>query len=244
MSEHCIEPELLHITSGYFWMGSHERDSNAWNIEKPYHRIYLDEYWIGRYPITNREFQCFTTANPSYQISKNVDSQNDKRDNPAVWITWHDANEYCKWLSKVAGRPYKLPSEPQWEKAARGIDGRVFPWGNLFESERLNSEEGGSCHTTPVGMFSPIGDSPYGCADMSGNVWEWTQNSALDYPCIPMNGCHQEADESHRVLRGGCFVGELKFTRCAFRLRAQPNYWSVTFGFRIVIESINKEAKL
>ena len=86
MSEHYFEPELLHISSGYFWMGSHESDSNAWNTEKPFHRMYLDEYWIGRYPITNREFQCFTTENPNYKISKNVDSQNDKRNNPAAGL--------------------------------------------------------------------------------------------------------------------------------------------------------------
>ena len=85
-------------------MGSHESESNAWNIEKPFHRMYLDEYWIDRYPITNREFQHFTTTNPNYKISKNVDSQNDKRNNPAFWITWYDANEYCKWLSNVSGK--------------------------------------------------------------------------------------------------------------------------------------------
>jgi formylglycine-generating enzyme required for sulfatase activity len=172
MRAQYFEPEILPIPRGYFWMGSHERDTSAWDTEKPYHGMYLDDYWIGRFPITNREFQCFTTANPDYQMSEDVDSQNDNQCYPVVWVTWHDANEYCNWLSKVSGRSYKLPSEPQWEKAARGIDGRLFPWGNHFDKTRLNSAKNDICHTTPVGTFSPLGVSPYGCSDMCGNVWE------------------------------------------------------------------------
>ena len=91
-------------------------------------------------------------------------------------VSWYDVVTYCRWLSKVTGKPYRLPSEAEWEKAARGSEGWIYPWGNEWDEKLCNSLEGGKGGTSPVGMYSPAGDSPYDCADMAGNVWEWTRS--------------------------------------------------------------------
>jgi formylglycine-generating enzyme required for sulfatase activity len=122
-----------------------------------------------------------------------------------VYVTWHDAMAYCRWLARVTGRAYRLPSEAEWEKAARGTDGRIWPWGNKWDSKRCNSREGGPGNTTPVGQYSPQGDSPYGCVDMAGNVWEWTLSLLKDYPYDPKDGREDAQAEGRRRLRGGAF---------------------------------------
>ena len=100
----------------------------------------------------------------------------DKLHHPVVNVTWHDACAYCRWLSEVTGKAIALPSEAEWEKAARGDqDQRAYPWGDAFDMLRCNSDELGLEDTTPVGIF-PTGASPYGCLDMAGNVWEWTRS--------------------------------------------------------------------
>jgi formylglycine-generating enzyme required for sulfatase activity len=91
-------------------------------------------------------------------------------------VSWYEAYAYCRWLAEATGKPYRLPTEMEWEKAARGTDGRMFPWGNTWSKELCNSREiwdRADPRTTPVGQFSPDGDSPYGAADMCGNLWEW-----------------------------------------------------------------------
>ncbi len=107
---------------------------------------------------------------------------------PVMDVTWRDAIAYCKWLSEMTGKRITLPSEAEWEKAARGDkDKRAYPWGHTFESTRCNSSELEIGDTTPVGIF-PNGASPYGCLDMSGNVWEWTRSIHKNYPYNPADG--------------------------------------------------------
>ncbi len=105
-----------------------------------------------------------------------------KEDHPVVNVTWHDAVAYCKWLAGVTGKAYRLPSEAEWEKAARGTDGRIYPWGDEWHRMRCNASGGKRGGTTRVGNYSPLGDSPYGCADMVGNVCEWTRSLYRVYP--------------------------------------------------------------
>ena len=143
--------------------------------------------------------------------------------------------QYCSWLSQMTGRLYRLPSEAEWEKAARGTDGRIYPWGDEPPDERrcnFGMNVGG---TKPVGRYSPQGDSPYGCADMAGNVWEWTRSLYKDYPYDPEDG-REDLEADHRVLRvlrGGAFY-EVWFVRCAARLGIFPNDRSGYYGFRLV----------
>ena len=113
-----------------------------------------------------------------------------------VNVSWQDAQAYCQWLSEKTGKSYRLPSEAEWEKAARGADGRVYPWGNEWDAAKCNTRESKIQGTSPVGQFSTLGDSPSGCADMVGNVWEWTlslwgpdsDSPKYRYPYDPADG--------------------------------------------------------
>ena len=137
-------------------------------------------------------------------------------DHPVVQVNPGDAAAYAEW---AGGR---LPAEEEWEKAARGIDGRVFPWGDEFDPARCNSEEIGIGTTTPVGRYSPAGDSPCGCADAAGNVWEWTVSK-------------WESGSVRWVRRGGAFGSSERFVRCAFR--GNPTTHHKKGGFRLCVVS-------
>jgi formylglycine-generating enzyme required for sulfatase activity len=157
-----------------------------------------------------------------------------------VNVSWEDATAYCKWLSQRTGKAYHLPSEAQWEKAARGTDGRIYPWGNEFDSQKANTLEAEIGGTTPAGQYSPQGDSPYGCADMCGNVWEWCADwfaegayhgraeSAVKDPSGPDGG-------SARLLRGGSFNYNHRSARCACRRRYYPVGRLWDYGFRVAL---------
>ncbi|HLF27884.1 MAG TPA: SUMF1/EgtB/PvdO family nonheme iron enzyme [Anaerolineae bacterium] len=170
----------------------------------------------------------------------------DKSDHPVVQISWYDAAEYCKWLNerlqKETGTPLgvseleiRLPTEAEWEKAARGEYGNEWPWGNEFDAARCNSVEGGKRETTPVGLYSPQGDSPYGAADMAGNVWEWCHSLFKPYPYAADDGREDESASGPRVLRGGAWISSGGLARCASRLDFHPDYRFVNFGFRVVV---------
>ena len=181
-----FEPEMITIPAGYFWMGTDRAKLEAAGIEwqdwmadeTPYHRLQLPEYQIGKYPVTNTEYGHFIEAGgpePNYWFDKKYNQSQQ----PVVGVNFHDALSYCQWLSEETGRNYTLPSEAEWEKAARGRYGRIWPWGNQWDEKRCNSHESGFRKPSPVGQFSPQGDSPYGLVDVAGNVWEWTRSRAI-----------------------------------------------------------------
>ena len=151
--------------------------------------------------------------------------------------------EYCRWLnqilkSEIVNRKLeiRLPTEAEWEKAARGTDGREYPWGNTFDKNKCNTDEGGKGGTTPVGLYSLQGDSPYGCADMSGNVWEWCHSLYKPYPYKASDGREGEKVSSARVLRGGSFIGGVRDARCAFRYVIVGALYGR--GFRVVASPV------
>ena len=170
---------------------------------------------------------------------------------PVVQVVWADGLAYFDWLNKEFGKGvpsglvFRSPTEAEWEKAARGTDGREYPWGNEFNPAYCNSSEGGPGGTTPISAFSPQGDSPYGVCDLSGNVWEWTaslwgkDSNAPDfkYPYNPRDGREnlKAGDDVNRVLRGGSFGSVSRVMRAAFRNRDVPNLRLDNNGFRVVL---------
>ena len=148
---------------------------------------------------------------------------------------------YCQWINillKVelpSDLILRLPTEAEWEKAARSIDGRKYPWGNTFDKSKCNTNEGGKGHTTRVGLYSPRGDSPYGCTDMVGNVWEWTHSLKRKYPYKVYDGRENENSSDARVIRGGSFALNKRRARCCCRAHSNFNSSEDGFGFRICI---------
>lgn len=237
-----FEPELVRIPAGPFLMGSKKDEGHG--SELPQHTVALSEYSIGKYPVTNVEYQVFV-RDAGYTSPERWDGDTypeGKGNHPVVYVSWENAAAYCQWLSEKTGKQYRLPTEAQWEKAARGDDGRVYPWGDGWDKSYLNSLESykDEPDTSPVGQFSPQGDSPYSCADMTGNVWEWCADwfDAAEYkhrtsgdiedPKGPREG-------ENRVLRGGSFSNGDLFTRCAARSRTKPGRHSSHIGFRVVM---------
>jgi formylglycine-generating enzyme required for sulfatase activity len=248
-----FEPQMVRIPAGKFLMGSTReqaaqvikeagKDRKEWvEWEQPKHTVELSEYFIGKYPITNREYQAFVRE-AKYKPPQGWDGDQfpaEKGSHPVVYVLWEDANAYCKWLTEKTNKNYRLPTEAEWEKAARGEDGRVYPWGNEFDPQKVNTRESGIGDTSDVGKFSPAGDSPYGCADVAGNIWEWgsdwfNENEykgrvdiSVKDPAGPLNG-------TYRVLRGGSFNFNRWIARCARRSRYIPSDSYNNIGFRVV----------
>jgi len=183
-----IRPDnMVLIQAGEFTMGTDEISYQS----KPECRIFLDAFMIGIYPVTNQEFKRFVddmgyqrkefwmSVSWQWRCDENINEPAfwyDRKYNgpnfPVVGISWYEATAYANWLSKLTGKPCRLPNEAEWEKASRGTDGRTYPWGNELGKNLCNSDESGLNSTSPVGIF-PKGKSPYGCFDMAGNVWEW-----------------------------------------------------------------------
>jgi formylglycine-generating enzyme required for sulfatase activity len=156
---------------------------------------------------------------------------------PVVGICWHEARAYCAWLSHQSGQTYRLPTEAEWEAAARGREARTYPWRGDFDSARCNTFESHIRGTTPVGVF-PSGDTPEGLSDMAGNVWDWTSTAYHPYPyAADAQREDPEAPEVRRVLRGGSWFYDRVGARCAFRFLSHPDYRYYDFGFRVVCVS-------
>ena len=225
------EPEWVEVPAGEFWLGGDgEYDG------KPQHRLHLPAFRIARTPITNAQYHVFTEAT-GYQMPKHWEEKRPPKrqeSHPIVHVSWHDALAYCAWLSQMTGKPIMLPSEAEWEKAARGDqDKRTYPWGDAFDATKCSCSELGLISTTPVGIF-PAGASPYGCLDMAGNVWEWTRSQYQGYPYNPTDGREDLAGVASRVLRGGSFVNNRFDVRCAYRLRHGPDVRNLIVGFRVL----------
>jgi len=150
-----FEPEMILIPAGEFLMGSDPaKDENAQKEEQPQHKLYLPDYYIAKTPVTQAQYAAFVRATGYRAPDDNWRGQTPppgKENHPVVLVTWDDAVAYCRWLSGVTNKLYRLPSEAEWEKAARGPDGRIYPWGNSWDKQRCNTEEGGRGDTTPVG---------------------------------------------------------------------------------------------
>lgn len=257
------------IPEGTFWMGSDpQRDSFALESEQPQHRINLpDPYYIARYPTTTDQFRAFVKE-CGYQPASSY-SLEGRGNHPASFVTWNDALAYCDWLDSrfraidipsddlrqllELGWVVSLPSEAEWERAARGDDGRIYPWGD--DREIINKANldhySDSIYTTAVGCY-PKGNSPFGVADMAGNVWEWTRSrwgpshDKLDfkYPYDAKDGREGLMIPGARVLRGGSYAEPADRGRCACRSGYLPEAKSGSMGFRVAIVNLKSNVRL
>ncbi len=245
---------MVHIPAGAFFQGS-----TTVQIEKAYESckavddlcsqkgledeltqrsVHLDEFFIDQHEVTNAQYgECVTAgvcqlASPTSSNTRHAYFYDPAyADYPVIYVTWHDADTYCHWAGK------RLPTEAEWEKAARGTNGLLWPWGNTFSPERINFRPGGidpdTSDTTPVGSY-PGGASPYGTVDMVGNVWEWVadwyapsydEESANQNPKGPPSG-------EKKVIRGGSWNSNIASVRAASRAGAPPDGRFFDIGFR------------
>jgi formylglycine-generating enzyme required for sulfatase activity len=240
--------EFLRVPAGAFLMGSANDDQLAFDGEKPQHSVEIPyDYWMARFPVTNALYNAYIEAKG---MKHPVTGWEKRKDYPVVNVSWKDALAYCRWLDDVMraelppGLVLRLPSEAEWEKAARGNDGRIYPWGNQFNQNKCNMREGRKGGTTPVGLYSPRGDSPYGCADMSGNVWEWTHSLWKAYPYKAGDGREIEKASGARVLRGGSFSDDDRLVRCSYRDSGAPSGRNGSLGFRLCVSPISLISEL
>ncbi|MEZ4769130.1 MAG: SUMF1/EgtB/PvdO family nonheme iron enzyme [Caldilineales bacterium] len=234
--------EFMLIPAGRFTMGSDPAvDKDAAELEQPPHRIHLDDYYIARTPVTNAQYARFVTAlgHAAPGHWKSGKPPRGHEDHPVVMVSWEDALRFCRWLRKSTGRQFFLPTEAHWEKAAcwgpAADERRLYPFGNIFDPGKCNSYESGIGATTPVGAYSPGGDSRYGVADMAGNVYEWTSTSLRSYPYDPYDGRELLASGGKRILRGGSFYDVGWVARCGSRFHSNFNNRFPYFGFRVVL---------
>jgi formylglycine-generating enzyme required for sulfatase activity len=236
-----IRLDLVRVPAGRFQMGSvMARDKHAQDAELPPHPIHVPEFHIGQYPVTNRQYKAFVQAT-GHRAPKHWEEgwiPRGKYNHPVVYVSWRDAVAFCTWLSQGTGQPFRLPTEAEWEKAARGTDGRTYPWGDEPPNKLRCNFNKNAGDTTTIGRYSPQGDSPYGCAGMAGNVWEWCQSLDEPYPYQADDGREDLQASGDRVLRGGSWFDPPAVVRCASRPSYDPDSWAVNFGFRIAREPL------
>jgi serine/threonine-protein kinase len=256
---------MVFVPAGEFTMGSPEGEGE--DDEHPQRTVYLDAFYISQYPVTNEQFSQFVDAvgyrtdaekagsgwiwtGQAWELVEGADWRHprgpgssiaDRMDHPVVQVTWNDAEAYCQWAGK------RLPTEAQWEKAARGTDGRSYPWGNSApDGRKLNccdvncevdgrdsSVDDGYVDTSPVGHYE-AGKRPYGAYDMAGNVWEWVADwyEADYYSKAPERNPQGPGSGEKRVTRGGSWYNLQWVARCAYRTGLDPDVRDYSIGFR------------
>ncbi|MDM8528082.1 SUMF1/EgtB/PvdO family nonheme iron enzyme [Anaerolineales bacterium HSG24] len=239
-----IQFDWITISAGSFWMGADDLDG-----AKPMHEVYLPEYQIARTPVTNAQWAQFLQdsdydwegigRSDQFGWHGQKTAPRGREQHPVVWVTWHDALAFCDWANQAIPSAQRrgtiqLPSEAEWEKAARGMDKRIYPWGNQEPTVSLLNFNENVRDTTPVGQY-PQGASYYGLLDMAGNVWEWTRSEYRDYPYKSGDGREDVTrTDVRRVLRGGAFRSNTVALRAAYRYYNLSLNLSWGLGFRLI----------
>jgi formylglycine-generating enzyme required for sulfatase activity len=252
-------PNLARIAAGEFLMGA----ADAEDDERPVHRVFVSEFFIGRFPVTQDEYARFVRATgyPPPAVRSLPMIASGGRDtlfrdlaapyvwnheppvgfgaHPVVMVRYDDALAYCRWLSNAIGRVVRLPTEAEWEKAARGdTEGLRYPWGDDIDPSRCNLLPDASVKrqrgTRPTGTYPPNG---YGLYDMIGNVWEWVSDWYAEdyYSTGEARDPHGPESGSMRIVRGGSWVtDDVDLLRCAYRHKVPPDTYTYSIGFRVV----------
>lgn len=239
-------PELVHVSAGTFWMGERGRE-----IE-----VFIDEFWISYRPVTIGEFFHFIEANAlkdtalfpdnfnhdnysahrtrSYWPDEDLyDYAHQNPTEPMRGITWLQAHSYVEWLNRITDEPdlFRLPTEAEWEKASRGTDKRVYPWGNNWQEGIINTLEAGYGKVLACGELGDRGNSPYGCQDMAGNIWEWTSTVPFQEDIYTLI-----TEDMPRIIRGGAWNRDRSLARTFMSASDEmlPVYYQYDIGMRLV----------
>lgn len=224
--------------------------------EQPTFKVWLNPFAISRYPVTVGAYRAFVNSD-GYGTAGYWDQagwqwlQKSARIEPTGWtnpdlagddglpvvgISWYEARAYCRWLAEAIGKEYRLPTEFEWEAAARGQGDRLFPWGDTFDADRCNSAARGVGKPLPAGSFSPEGDSPWGCADMAGNVSEWTASRFRLYPVDGSDLIGEANGAGLWVTRGGSWHSNPLRVRTTSRGYNDPWFSDSDLGFRLACD--------
>lgn len=249
-----LPPTFVTIPGGVFVMGVDESVQLVSRNEQPASDVDLKLFEISRYPVTNIQFRafvndcgytdkhrdCWTEQGWRWRASQNWtcpefidDPDLGVLNKPVVGVSWFEAIAYVNWLSKKFDMRFRLPTEAEWERTARGVDERLYPWGDSWRENAANVSELGLGVSTSVGIF-PAGDTIDGCGDMIGNVWEWCQSLYKSYPYDPDDGREDLDGEGPRILRGGSYQTSYLLSRCTYRMWRFPAYRNRYTGFRLV----------
>jgi formylglycine-generating enzyme required for sulfatase activity len=233
-------PAMCRVAAGRFWMGTERADAEgiarrhgipvAWMLKStPLHEVELDGFEIARLPVTESEYQAFARDTGYWELPahwRDGAPPAYRANHPVHGVGWQGARLYAEWLSERTGSPFRIPTEAEWEKAARGTDRRAYPWGERFDASRCNTREGGVGSTTPVGTY-PDGAAACGALDLAGNVEEVVADLYWPYP-------GSELDDpdygSYRITRGGVFSLDADLARCD-RRHGEP--FAAAVGFRV-----------
>jgi formylglycine-generating enzyme required for sulfatase activity len=241
------EPEMSFVLPGSFIMGSPPvLDPDAFDDEYPLHIVDLPGFYIATTAVTNIQYAIFilqTGHNPPDYWQNSVPSKM-IHNHPVVDISWYNAVQFCNWLTELTQKPYRLPTEAEWEKAARGVNAQLFPWGNKYEDNYANTREYQLNKTVAVDEF-PQAKSPYDVINMAGNVYEWTsslwgstmQKPQFRYPYTPNDGREllDAPSDILRIIRGGAFSRQKRYARCACRDKLPPKNHRPEVGFRLAL---------
>ncbi|MGH9546359.1 MAG: formylglycine-generating enzyme family protein [Terriglobales bacterium] len=224
-----VEPQLVRVPQGWFWMGSENGQDN----ERPVHRVWVDEFQLASYAVTNLGYTQFVraTGKPPAPFCENPDFSHPAQ--PVVAVSWFEAVEYCEWLKGSTGRSWRLPTEAEWERAARGgAENRLYPWGDAAPQSLPDYGKRWQKGPEPVAQFAP---NAFGLYDICENVHEWCSDwyqagyyaeSSERNPAGPERG-------NRRASRGGSWRHHIKASRCAARSSIPPEFHYADYGFRV-----------
>jgi sulfatase modifying factor 1 len=224
--------DIVVIPAGFFWMGS----ESGYENEMPRHRVWVDSFGLGQFPVTNREYGIFVEETQTPPPPFGSESMFNDPEQPVVGVNWHEAIAYCSWLSQRLGKTFRLPSEAEWERAVRGqLTGALYPWGDEPPWERpypgYDLRTGGP---QKVGANAP---NDFGLYDMSEGVHQWCADyyDASYYRHAPEQNPPGPCFGKRRVSRGGSWRHQIKFSRCAARSSLPPSFKYADYGFRLAM---------
>jgi formylglycine-generating enzyme required for sulfatase activity len=229
----AAEPRLVRVPEGWFWMGS---DAGL-DCERPRHRVWVDGFEMAATQVTNREYERFLTDTGRSPAPHMLDPDFSDPEQPVVSVSWFEAMAYCKWLSAATGRHYRLPTEAEWERAARGgVDDTPYPWGD--EPPQARPGYGNRWTTGPerVGQSAPNG---FGLHEMCENVHEWCSDwfDPSYYGSSPERNPGGPESGTRRASRGGSWRHHVKNSKCYTRSSIPPEFQYADYGFRVVRKS-------